>query len=56
MSLRDPLFGAEEGPGKTVPPDLAAVMQHARRTGAEYILFDADAVPNAELAIFAWRR
>ncbi len=34
------------------PPDLIAVMRHARAQGAEYILFDADAQPNNELPVF----
>lgn len=34
------------------PPDLIAVMRHARAQGAEYILFDADAPPNAALPVF----
>ena len=34
------------------PPDLIAVMRHARAQGAEYVLFDADAPPNAALPVF----
>ena len=34
------------------PPDLVAVMRHARAKGAEYILLDADAPPNNELPVF----
>ena len=34
------------------PPDLVAVMRHARAKGAEFILFDADAPPNDALPFF----
>ena len=34
------------------PPDLIAVMRHARAQGAEYILFDADAPPSNALPLF----
>ena len=35
-----------------MPSDLAFVMRYARRLGAEYVLFDADAPPNAALPMF----
>ena len=34
------------------PPDLIAVMRHARANGAEYILFDADAPSSIALPVF----
>ena len=45
---------AEEEPGEDVPSDLAAIMRHARRHGAEYILFDADAPEAPDLPVFDW--
>lgn len=44
---------AEQRPGTDVPPDLARVMRHARRRGAEYILFDADAPADPSLPTFS---
>ena len=43
---------AEARPGPEMPSDLALVMRYARRLGAEYVLFDADAPPNGALPIF----
>ena len=43
---------ADKRPGPEVPHDLARVMRHARKLGAEYVLFDADAPPNAVLPLF----
>ena len=43
---------AAEPPYHGEPPDLIAVMRHARAKGAEYILFDADAPPNKALPVF----
>lgn len=37
---------AEARPGTDVPDDLAFVMRHARKHGAEYLLFDCDAPAN----------
>ena len=34
------------------PADLVAVMRHARATGAEFVLFDADAPPDPTLPLF----
>lgn len=48
------LVWADEVPGDDVPADLAAIMRHARRHGAEYILFDADAAVNDALPTFDW--
>lgn len=45
---------ADEYPDEAVPTDLAAIMQHARRHGAEYVLFDADAAEDAALPSFDW--
>ncbi len=43
---------ASEPPFHGEPPDLVAVMRHARKQGAEYILFDADAPANEALPLF----
>lgn len=42
---------AENIPGAEVPPDLARIMRHARKLGAEYVLFDCDAPENADLPL-----
>jgi len=45
---------ASEEPGEDVPPDLAAIMAHARSLGADYIHFDRDADEIDELPVFDW--
>lgn len=45
---------ASEEPGDDVPPELVAIMNHARSLGAEYINFDADADEIDGLATFDW--
>jgi len=45
---------ASEEPDEHVPPDLVAVMAHARGRGAEYVNFDCDAAEIAELETFDW--
>ena len=42
----------DEEPDEDQPVDLVTIMRHARRQGAEYILFDADAPENAALPLF----
>lgn len=44
---------ADKRPGPEVPNDLARVMRHARRLGAEYVLFDSDAPESSDLPLFA---
>ena len=39
-------------PFDSEPPDLIAVMRHARAQGAEFILFDSDAPENPALPVF----
>lgn len=39
------VYAPEEPPAVAVPDDLAAVLRHAHRLGAEYVLFDRDAAP-----------
>jgi hypothetical protein len=44
---------AEEDPNpENFPDDLIACMNHARSLGAEYILFDCDALEVAELPVY----
>lgn len=45
---------ANEEADEKVPIDLAAIMAHARKRGAEYILFDCDAEEIATLPTFEW--
>ncbi|KEZ19422.1 hypothetical protein CP98_01943 [Sphingobium yanoikuyae] len=45
---------ASEEPGDDVPPDLAAIMAHARSLGADYINFDRDADEIYALPVFDW--
>lgn len=45
---------AGEETDELAPPDLAGVLDHARSLGAEYVLFDADAVVSEDLPTFAW--
>ena len=42
---------APEDPTDGLPEDLARVLAEARRQGAEYALFDCDALPNQDLPI-----
>ena len=42
---------AERVPGAEVPLDLARIMRHARKLGAEYVLFDCDAPESADLPL-----
>ena len=42
---------APEDPTDSLPEDLASVLAAARRQGAEYALFDCDALPNQDLPI-----
>lgn len=44
---------AAEPPFHDEPPDLVAVMRHARAQGAEFVLFDAEAPENPALLAFA---
>lgn len=44
----------EAEPDERVPPDLVAIMRHARDREADYILFDADAPEIAALPVFDW--
>ena len=43
---------AADPPCHGEPPDLIAVMRHARATGAEYVLFDAGAPSDPALSMF----
>ena len=42
---------ASEAPIASVPTDLVAVMRYARKRGCEYVLFDCDALPTADLPV-----
>lgn len=42
----------DEGVRTDLPADLTTVMDHARKLGAEYILFDRDAPENDALPVF----
>ena len=42
---------APEDPDPDLPQDLRAVLTIARERGAEYVLFDCDAVPNQDLPV-----
>ena len=42
---------AIEAPAVPMPADLAAVLRRARQQECEYVLFDVDAPPTAELPI-----
>ena len=44
------VFAPEDAPDD-FPADLLAVLKTARERGAEYVLFDCDAVPNQDLPI-----
>lgn len=44
-------YAHDENDG-TIPDDLYAVMEHARRQGAEYVRLDCDADPSAGLMIY----
>ena len=45
------LVYAMEEPPENIPADLASVCAYARRRGAEYILFDSDAIPDQDLPV-----
>ena len=45
------VYAPEEPPAVALPDDLAAVLRHARRLGAEYVHFDRDAVPLHDLPV-----
>lgn len=45
------LVYAPEGAAEGLPADLSLVLANAREQGAEYVLFDCDAVPTPELPI-----
>ena len=42
---------ASETPIASVPADLVAVMRYARKRSCEYVLFDCDALPIADLPV-----
>jgi len=42
---------ASETPIASVPADLVAVMRYARKRGCDYVLFDCDALPMADLPV-----
>jgi hypothetical protein len=43
------VYAPEDPRAVALPEDLASVLRHARRLGAEYVLFDCDATPLLEL-------
>ncbi len=42
---------APEEPDPALPAELERICRHARRRGAEYVLFDNDAIPDQELPV-----
>jgi hypothetical protein len=47
-------FYAQEEADQSLPPDLVAIMVHARSLGCEYVLLDADAPVCEPLQVFEW--